>query len=155
MNNMSGEEKAYIAGIFDGEGWFVSNDKNTCRVSVSMCDFDIVERLHKTTGVGHLNLRPASGSKQAQLAWVVNTMTDVSEVIAAILPFLGIRRTEEGLHVLQQIQVRLDRSDWRSNHFICGHVKEESNIYHTNQNKTVCRECSLQRSKSKAKKPRS
>jgi hypothetical protein len=148
MKEMSDTEIAYLAGIFDGEGWYVSNDKNTCRVCVAMCDFDIVQRLHETTGVGHLNERPASKSKKAQLSWVVNTMDDVEAVINAMLPFLGIRKTKEGLEVLSQIAVRRERSAWRLLHFICGHLKEEANTYHTNQGKTVCRNCSLNRPKS-------
>lgn len=150
MNKMSSQDIAYMAGIFDGEGWFVTNKSTGPRAAIAMTDFDVVEKLHEKTGIGRLEgPRSTRSGRKPQLTWIINKHYDVEDFIYAILPFLSHRRTERAKEVLADIEERRARRIWRESYFVCGHEKIEENTYHTNQGKTVCRTCNKNRPKKK------
>lgn len=156
MNKMSEGEIGYLAGLFDGEGWFVTHP-TTISMHVAMVDFDVIERIHQITGVGNLNEVPPRGTrKQWQLQWSVGVYEHIVELINVIMPHLSERRTARANEVLSEIQIRQERAEWRTTHFVCGHDKVEDNTYHfpetgPNQGKTACRECQRNRGKNRGK----
>lgn len=153
MNEMKPEDIGYMAGIFEGEGWIVTNKRSGARLSVAMTDFDVIEKLHSQTGIGRLHgpFIKKTG-KKPQLEWNVNRQKDLADLLNAILPFLCDRRTirvGEALEMLERQRLERER---RLVEFVCGHPKSEENTYHfpitgPNAGKTACRTCSRARSK--------
>lgn len=150
MNDMEPTDKAYMAGIFDGEGWFVTNKSSGPYAAVAMTDFDIPERLQFQTGIGTLRtVKKKKKNTKEQLQWTIAVHKDLETFIYAILPFLSQRRTERAKEVLADIEERRAKRLWRESFYICGHEKVEENTYHTNQGKTICRTCNKNRPKKK------
>ncbi len=150
MNRMKTEDIAYMAGIFDGEGWFSTNKQGGPRASIAMTDFDVIERIQSKAGIGRINTRPAKGNNKEQRQWVIAVHEELENFIYALLPFLGQRRTERAKEVLADIEERRAKREWRELYFICGHAKVEENTYNfpetgPNKGKTACRECVKQR----------
>lgn len=150
MNRMSSQDIAYMAGIFDGEGWFVTNRSTGPRACIAMTDEDVINRLFITTGIGRLESpRKTRPTSKTQYKWVINKHEDVEDFIYTILPFLSQRRSSRAKEVITDIEERRAKRLWRESYYICGHEKVESNTYHTNQGKTVCRTCNKNRPKKK------
>lgn len=148
MKNMKPTDKAYMAGIFDGEGWFVLSPKeNQMSANIAMVDYDIIHRLHEKAGIGRLSER-IFDHKQNQLYWIIAVQEELEQFIHAVIPFLSIRRTERAKEVLAELEKRKEIREWRETHFICGHFKSEENTYHfRNSDKTSCRQCGRDSSK--------
>lgn len=146
MKRMLSQDVAYMAGVFDGEGWFVGSDHADPGAFIAMCDFDVIDKLHEMSGLGRMETpRATITGKKLQKKWAISKHEEVEEFIYAVLPFLGERRSARAKEVLAQIEKRRARREWREVYFVCGHEKTEENTYHTNQGKTICRECSLER----------
>jgi len=95
-------EGAWLAGILEGEGSFIS--KGRPRIQVAMTDQDIITRLAELTGVGrvHQVRRQRPHHKDAWL-WAVSRPVHVEHIIRLVLPWLGQRRTVAAKEVLSQI----------------------------------------------------
>lgn len=153
MNRIALIDIGWMAGIIEGEGWFVltqpkKNHKiGIVRVSAAMTDFDTIERLHRITGVGVLNERKASKRKKAQLSWVVNGREDVTSILSLIHPLMSIRRSARIQELLDHIEIWDAEMERRKTEFVCGHEKSEENSYDLKSGATACRPCNLERSK--------
>lgn len=100
--NIPPAEVAWLAGILEGEGSFIS--KGQARIQVSMTDQDIITRLAELTGVGRVYAvrRQKPHHKDAWL-WTVNRPVHVEYIIRRVLPWLGQRRTIAAKDVLNKI----------------------------------------------------
>src|SRR5689334_5520745 len=101
MNKMTPGQVGYLAGIFDGEGWFVTNKSAGPKACIAMTDFDIVERIHAYTRIGTLTF--VKKTTKNQLQWTVGVHKDLEDLILTILPYLSQRRTERAQEVLADI----------------------------------------------------
>lgn len=147
MNRMLSQDVAYMAGIFDGEGWFTCN--TNVFAAIAMTDYDIVQKLHDKAGIGRLNEHIFTGKKN-QLQWTIAKYDEVEEFIHAILPFLSERRTARAQEVLDSITERRAKAEWRETHFICGHDKTEENTYHfRTADRTACKTCVQEKGKAR------
>lgn len=91
--------KAYLAGIFDGEGWVtlktnskdkVGNNILILECGVSMTDF-CVPKLFKECFNGHLNFRPTRrGTNFPSCSWIARSQL-ASNFIIKILPFSKVK----------------------------------------------------------------
>lgn len=142
----------WVAGVFEGEGWFVTPTEyspTSFGAHISMTDFDVVRRLHDILGLGRLEGpriwadRPTS---KPQLKLAITKQAELKQFIEIVLPCLGERRSTRAQEVLAALAVREERREWLGEYYVCGHEKSDENTYHTNQNKTVCRSCSLENS---------
>jgi hypothetical protein len=93
---------AWLAGILEGEGSFIS--KGRPRIQVAMTDQDIIARLSELTGVGRVYAvsRQKPHHKDAWL-WTVNRPAHLEHIIRLVLPWLGQRRALAAKDVLRKI----------------------------------------------------
>lgn len=102
---MNETEAAWLAGLMEGEGYFVLTTKRPPRkdglpsmrqatIGVKMTDLDIIERLRTITGVGRLyhNINTTGLGKKVQHSWVVNKRMDQIALLEIIRPYMGERR---------------------------------------------------------------
>ena len=107
MNTLTEVEKAYLAGLIDGEGCiFISkyqgkNNANpvySLRVIVAMTDEALLVKWQKTTGVGviHFKSNRSDINKKNCPAWqwIITVIADNRELLKAIYPYLEIKRDQ-------------------------------------------------------------
>lgn len=151
MNEITSINLGWLAGIIEGEGWFVRNKSTGLQVCVAMTDYDTIERLKQITGAGRINERKFnSPNKKDQLQWTVGKRSDVVAILTQILPLMSIRRSQQIQEVLDIAKVRDEEVERRKLEFVCGHPKVDDNTYvYKNTNRTACKICILHRSKEK------
>jgi hypothetical protein len=105
VRQMSAEEAAWLAGILEGEGSFIST--SYCSLQVTMTDRDIIARLVAITGVGRVHeRRPQKSHHKPSQLWVVARHEQIRQLIEAVLPWLGERRSEAVLRLLKKVAER-------------------------------------------------
>jgi hypothetical protein len=158
MKKMLSADVGWLAGIIEGEGWFVTNQSTGPLVCVAMTDYDVVRRLQEVTGVGRLNERvPSYKGAKNQLQWLVGHRSEVEDICHLILPFMGERRSMRILEVLSFVEDLNAAAEYRRKFFACGHPATPENIYvvgrSTRSGQTrMCRTCSLQKTGERHKK---
>lgn len=98
-------EIAWVAGLLEGEGSFMTHTKNTpdgytypaFRVSCNMTDEDVLVRLSTITGMGHLvgPTIPQNPLHSPFWRWGLYKKADILRLCLAILPYMGKRRSEK------------------------------------------------------------
>ncbi len=99
---------AYLAGIIDADGTIVWNVtprvakkpgpvklKRTHRISVTMCDLDILENIQYMTGRGAVYLERRKGVGGGNLhvyRWSIQARADLQFVLPLIYPYMGYRK---------------------------------------------------------------
>lgn len=99
-------EKAWISGLFDGEG-HISLRRRGASLALSMSDEDVILRLQSVTGIGSVKKYgpyPTAPTKLPSFRWTVSNYADVQTVLTWMLPWLGDRRTAVALEALQRIK---------------------------------------------------
>lgn len=117
MNTLTETEKAYLAGLIDGEGCiFISKyrGKNNVspvynlRVIVAMSEKEILEDMQKITGAGRVHYNPTVSKKRENWSemwqWITTATADVKALLDAIYPYLRIKKSQADT-ALQFIQV--------------------------------------------------
>lgn len=146
---------AWAAGIFEGEGCFSGQfDSRRSiyypRASVSMTDFDVVDRFARIVGFGALSTKPGRTRKTAtrpykpQRHWF---SSDVKRLYRLIGPWLGRRRTARVREVLALARKYRSRP---KTHCVAGHPFSKSNTWMRRQKGRtnlvrVCRTCARSR----------
>jgi hypothetical protein len=117
VNNLTETEKAYIAGLIDGEGCLTITKQmlNGCvnysyaiLVIVSMTDERVIRYLHKVTGIGAVHfIRPPKPEYKDQWTWQLSRFQAL-ELIAAIVDYLIVKQDEARL-ILEFAQIPIQR----------------------------------------------
>lgn len=96
--NATREEMAWLAGIFEGEGSIILENRSgpreyaTPRLQVNMVDRDVIEHLQAIAG-GRVNRQKAqTPDRQDQWRWTLQGFLPVSYVLDRIWPWLHSRR---------------------------------------------------------------
>lgn len=101
---MNETDKAYIAGLFDGEGC-ISIRENKGKKGyvnpvivmdciISMTDFETVEWVHKVSGLGSLYIRDRTKENyKDQLRWAASS-NQAAEFLKLILPYLHNKKEQ-------------------------------------------------------------
>ena len=107
---MTSDQVAWVAGILEGEGSFISG--KAAGITVTMTDLDIIRRLQQVTGVGriHPTTRRKDYHKDAWI-WAVRRRTHIRQVVNAVLPWLGERRSAAAHNLLDRIVDARDRTE--------------------------------------------
>lgn len=149
MNEITSMNLGWVAGIIEGEGWFVRNKSTGLQICVAMTDYDTIERLKQITGIGRINERKFTEvNKKNQLQWTVGKRSDVVDLLNQILPLMSIRRSGQIQEVLDIAKIRDEEVERRKLEFVCGHPKTEDNTYiFKKRNIAACKTCVLNRSK--------
>lgn len=85
---------AWLAALLDGEGNFASKP---AKISVSMCDRDVLEKALLCTGIGSLTgpYMTENPRHTPTWRWRVSRAADCWVIAHLVLPYLGQRRSEE------------------------------------------------------------
>jgi hypothetical protein len=93
---------AWAAGLFEGEGSFFYQQPGRVGLRLSMCDRDVVERFQRVLAAGGVYYRPARPDKNQREMWEFMVSGPAAiRITRLVLPYLGQRRTETALKVLQ------------------------------------------------------
>jgi hypothetical protein len=102
---------AWATGIFEGEGYMGKrNTGNSARLTMRMCDFDVVERVYEIFGCGNLGLFHPESHKthKPQLGWNVGKKADVIKCLSLMLPYFGYRRAYDALNILDDLELGIN-----------------------------------------------
>lgn len=88
---MDPTEAAYLAGLIEGEGW-IARHGTSAALHVAMTDHDVVNRLHRLTGVGVVRMKTPQPNRKPVYVWAVNGVPTLVGVLRQIRPWLGRRR---------------------------------------------------------------
>jgi len=109
---------AWVAGLIEGEGWITPRPDGASRsvgVNVESTDRDVIERLADLTGTGNViriaHVRP---NEKPRWAWRASSRSGARQVLTAILPMLGERRTARANYVIGLIDSPTTRGTRRS-----------------------------------------
>ena len=95
-------EIAWAAGLFEGEGCFTISAGHP-RVKLNSTDEDTVRRFHDAVCVGQVRVddsQLARGHKR-QWEWYTGSRKGVETVVHLLWPWLGHRRRERALQLLE------------------------------------------------------
>lgn len=104
LNLLTEPQKAYIAGIIDGEGSIMGykvSRKAAARgfgwklgVSVGNTNYDLIHWLRDTTGIGSWreSSEPKNPKHKRAAKWYVSSRKDIEQLLEAVLPYLLIKR---------------------------------------------------------------
>ena len=99
-------EWAWVAGLLEGEGYFNIREQSiggfwVAEIRCRMCDRDVIEKLHRTVGVGNLNGPYERGENhQDQWEWRCSRREHVRTVLAKCEPWFGSRRGKRAREML-------------------------------------------------------
>ena len=87
----------WAAGIFEGEGNIYRNDKRRIFVmSVKMKDEDIIKRFYSVVKFGRVKSRKIKEPYNYPFwEWVLTRTNDILSLTSRLLPYMGMRRTEQ------------------------------------------------------------
>jgi hypothetical protein len=99
---MTEAELAWVAGLLEGEGCFFPIEYRTkgygpytyARVAVLMTDLDVLQRLQRVTGIGHINgPTPRKDPRHKPIwHWVASKNKESITLMRAVYPLMGERR---------------------------------------------------------------
>ena len=105
----------YLAGLIDADGtivWSIRPRKGqkpgpaklnrSHRISVTMCDLDILETIHQMTGLGAVYLerrKGVNGGTKDVYRWSVQKRADLQIILPKIYPFMGSRKSAKLLEL--------------------------------------------------------
>ncbi|NJO31400.1 MAG: hypothetical protein HC874_30470 [Richelia sp. SL_2_1] len=117
-NDLSIQDKAYLAGILDGEG-NISLLKNRSRnprvrVQIANTDYRLIDWLISKTGVGNINTRPGTEKHKTAYTWICNNELAIL-ILQQIRDYLVIKQDRCDLaikasNLLNEFQDREDFS---------------------------------------------
>ena len=91
-------DTAWMTGLFEGEGSFVTLDVQRANVrltmEMSMTDFDIVRRFHQLADIGSVCYVTPRAGHQPQFKWAANGL-EALQLAVKMLPLLGQRRSSK------------------------------------------------------------
>lgn len=102
-------EIAWAAGLFEGEGWLSSYQREygakiQPQIGLASTDRDVVERFHRVVGCGAISTqKPGTGGHKPCHAWRVYEAEQVRRVIALFMSYFGERRRETAVALLDRI----------------------------------------------------
>ncbi len=112
MKELLDTDKAYIAGIIDGEGCLVIRHQNNKRsyypiIQVCNTDYKMVSYLLTVTGIGSICTGKQFGNRKEYYKWTVAKSVDVYALLDAISPYLITKKERSFLlYKLRDIKSR-------------------------------------------------
>lgn len=142
---MSQVDIAWAAGLFEGEGSVgMSSSQRQPRVQLVSTDEDVVRRFVEIIGRGNVRgYHKTAAHHKDYWQWSVQSKDDVLYVLNLLWPYLGERRRERAIEVIERASKMRDAA----NHCNRGHdLEDPDNVYvHRKTGKRYCRACRLHR----------
>lgn len=103
---------AWFAGLFEGEGSILFRGDNASRISISMTDLDILDRVQKIFGGTVVAATRSNMPSHWKNAWIWTLSSEKSyDLLTSIRPLLGERRGEKADQYLKSIDDRRLRAE--------------------------------------------
>ncbi len=139
---------AWLAGLLEGEGSFILRPGNSPSITVGSTDIDVVQRAHAIMGAnGRIHERRLKSGK-VFCRIVVNDQAVAIDVMKAVLPLMGLRRSERIRQCIAAFEAKPpQRRD--QTHCLHGHPLSGDNLrvaYEGKYPKRRCRICERARS---------
>lgn len=110
MRIVSREEAAWLAGLFEGEGWICVQNRNAA-LGAQMSDLQVLENFQKLLGCGNIHQRKLHApNRKPQWTWRVCNFQEVQATIAYMWNGLGTRRKARAKEVLKFAKLSIGRS---------------------------------------------
>lgn len=106
-------DRAWAAGLFEGEGWITNEDKNLIQLGLGMTDRDVVERFAAIAGYGSIRQKPDTRQTYNKImyVWTARKTNEVMRILHFMLPYLGERRRARAMDALLRLEgVHVKRS---------------------------------------------
>ena len=101
----------WAAGLFEGEGSIshtIANGKQYPRLSLGMCDKDIVEDFARVVGYGNVTgPRQQKADWSPRYDWQICKRSEIKRILELFMPYLGLRRGYKALNCLDDIDNHL------------------------------------------------
>lgn len=101
-------ERAWLAGILEGEGWFSVGDDHRVHIGLSMTDEDVVQRVAKLINVVHISRR-VRNSKHKPIFTIYLYGKKALSLMALLLPLMGKRRSKKISEIIEYFRLRNER----------------------------------------------
>jgi hypothetical protein len=93
----------WIVGIIEGEGWIGSDKDGRPKVQVAMTDRDTIYKLLEWAETGIVSESDCGTITGKRIwKWAIYAREDAGKFIEKILPYLGTRRSERAIEVLNK-----------------------------------------------------
>jgi hypothetical protein len=133
-------EVGWLAGLYEGEGYCGLRGHTSFRVSITMTDLDVIDRIHKITGVGTV-LGPIDRGHKPIKIWSVGGPDGIA-LLETILPWLGERRSVRAKEAIDRWKSYKKQTRPGDTHCIHGHELTDDNTFPVNGGKgRGCRTC--------------
>lgn len=102
----SNTERAWAAGLFEGEGWITDRDKNGVQIGLGMTDRDVVERFAEIAGYGNVRVKIDTRAEQnkTMFIWEAKKTSEVMRILSFMLPYFGVRRWSRAMSALTRLE---------------------------------------------------
>lgn len=132
-------DRAWLAGLFEGEGCISFSGRNSVTLTVGGTDRDVIARCHAVAGVGAVRLdsrRAEDGRRKPLWSWSVTRKGAVLAVFDMIESQMGSRRRSR----IEEARARLTNCHARGR---CrkGHPMEGANLYVSPAGQRQCIAC--------------
>lgn len=107
----SNDQRAWAAGLFEGEGWITDRDKNSVQLGLGMTDRDVVERFATIAGYGNIRVRedyrkPLTlySTMKTMYVWEAKKANEVMRILSFMMPYFGERRYGRAMSALRRLE---------------------------------------------------
>lgn len=136
-------EKAWAAGLFEGEGSCLvgGSGNRQPRVQMVMTDREPITRFQRIVGCGQVASYPSYSGHKPTWRWNVQGQEDVLAVLALLWPWLSPRRQEQAAEVIERASKMNDGRGYCKR----GHdLSDPVHLYvHKKTGKRHCRTCRI------------
>lgn len=105
MNALQETDKAYLAGLIDGEGCITITKTQgkvnrtpvyTATVVIAMTNKNVLEYVKAMTGIGSMAIQDRSQRENYSDAyrWFITVTSDIRDLLLSIIPFLHVKKVE-------------------------------------------------------------
>lgn len=102
-------ERAWAAGLFEGEGSFGMRKNGTVLLSLASTDLDVIKRFRTAIGTGRIWSQPPGRNNRKKRLWRVDVsqVDEVMRVTEMLYPWLGDRRRARADEAIEAISFRV------------------------------------------------
>lgn len=129
LSHLTPIDLAWIAGLLEGEGYFCINRDGrgltrgaTLQAGCGMTDRDVIHRLHRLIGVGHISIEKTTNKPVYR--WRCNN-TSAYALMILLQPSMGQRRQKTIRHLIKWYATKLQAlPKYKIRHLPSGRIEE-------------------------------
>jgi hypothetical protein len=145
---------AWLAGLFEGEGYICFCNKNGVSVRIGMTDEDVIDTVHRLFPTSSTYRREMKNRVKPLYVWQVTNKVGVTDFLEGVLPYLHERRGARAREALERLKHNRGPKSDRT-HCAHGHLLSGDNLYIRPYNGTrACRACRTRRDRERRPRTR-